>query len=373
VKVLKYKSKLFKIKENEFSVFDYLLIFVVIAIMIVGILTLRSVVKDTPHQSRLIKQIIWDIAGIATMFYVVFEKEARIKSYTKYIYAISVVLLVVVLIFGKTVYGARRWIDMGTFDLQPSELFKLAVILMLASIFSQYHKTKALILSIMAVLPAGLIFLEPDLGMTLLIGFIWFSMLLASDVEKKYIFTIVGVTIAFIPFAFFFLLEDYQRVRILALFNPEEHFREGAYNVIMSRSVIANGGIFGTGYELGTGTNMHIVPMQHTDFIFSAFAEQFGIVGTFILLGLYATILLAGLMQVGRYKDDFWEFVAIGVCSVFAFHVFENVGMNLGILPVTGIPLPFISYGGTSTLVFSALVGLLIKARAVSKKARQVM
>jgi len=373
VKTLKYNSKFFKIRENEFSLLDYLLIFVVLAIMIVGILTLRSVVKDTPQQTRFTRQIVWNILGIAIMLYVVFEKETRIKSYAKYIYAISVVLLVVVLIFGKTVYGARRWIDIGAFDLQPSEIFKFAVVLMLASIFSQHHKTKALILSIISVLPAGLIFLEPDLGMTLLIGFIWFSMLLASDVQKKYIFAIVGTTIAFIPFTFFFLLKDYQRVRILALFNPEEHFKEGAYNVIMSRSVIANGGVFGTGYELGTGTNMHIVPMQHTDFIFSAFAEQFGIVGSFILLGLYATILLAGLIQVGRYKDDFWEFVAIGVCSVFAFHVFENVGMNLGILPVTGIPLPFISYGGTSTFVFSALVGLLIKARAVSKKARQVM
>lgn len=373
VEYLKYKSNLFKIKENEFSLLDYLLIIVVIILMILGLLTLRSVVKDTSQQSRFIKQLVWDIVGIAAMIYIIFEKEARIKAYAKYLYAISVILLVLVLIFGKTVYGARRWIDIGAFDLQPSEIFKFAVVLMMATIFSQYHKTKALILSVMTLLPAGLIFLEPDLGMTLLMAFIWFSMLLASDVEKKYILVIIVLGLVSIPFAFFFLLEDYQRVRILALFNPEEHFQEGAYNVIMSRSVIANGGVYGTGYGLGTGTNMHIVPMQYTDFIFSAFAEQFGLIGSLILVGLYGIILLAGLLQIGRYKDDFWEFVVIGVSSIFAFHVFENVGMNLGILPVTGIPLPFISYGGTSTVVFSALIGLLIKARAVSKKARQVM
>lgn len=369
---LKYHSNIVRVKENEFSFGDYLLIALVIAIMVIGLITLRTVVSNTQQEHRLLKQVMWNVISVGIMLYIIFEKETRIKLYSKYIYIIAVILLTLVLIAGKTVYGAKRWIDIGPFDLQPSEVFKFAVVLVLASIFSKYKNNKAFFMSLLAIVPAALIFLEPDLGMTLLMFFIWFCMLLASDVDRKYIISMILIAIISAPIAFFFVLKDYQRARILALFNPQEHFQYGAYNTIMSKSVIANGGICGTGYGLGTGTNMHIVPMQYTDFIFSAYAEQFGMVGSVILLVLYATIILAGVVRIGKYKDDFWEFCVIGVSSIYTFHVFENIGMNLGILPVTGIPLPFISYGGTSTFIFGALIGLLIKARAISKIAKPV-
>jgi rod shape determining protein RodA len=217
------------------------------------------------------------------------------------------------------------------------------------------------------ILPAGLIFLEPDLGMTILMVFIWFVMMISSDVNKKYIFAIIIAGIIAAPIMFYTVLEDYQRTRILAQFNPQEHFQSGAYNTIMSKVAIANGGISGTGYNLGTATNLHMVPMQYTDFIFSAYAEQFGFIGSLILLALYGTIILLPMLRIEKYKDNYWRYVVIGVSCVFAFHILENVGMNLGIMPVTGIPLPFMSYGGTSTVVFSMLVGLLVKARAISK------
>ncbi len=369
---LKYHSNVGRVEENEFSFGDYLLIATVVTIMIIGLLTLRTVVSNTQQEHRFLKQVIWNLVSLGIMFYIIFEKETRIKLYGKYIYVLAVTLLTLVLIIGKTMYGAKRWIDIGPFDLQPSEIFKFAVILVLSSVFSKYKNNKAFFISILVITPAFLIFLEPDLGMTLLMFFIWFSMLIASDVDRKYVVGIILLGIISAPIAFFFVLKDYQRARILALFNPQEHFQYGAYNTIMSKSVIANGGIYGTGYGLGIGTNMHIVPMQYTDFIFSAYAEQFGMIGSIILLALYATIIMTGLVRIGKYKDDFWEFCVIGVSSVYTFHVFENIGMNLGILPVTGIPLPFISYGGTSTLIFSALVGLVIKARAVSKVAKVV-
>ena len=370
---LKYHSNVVRVKENEFSFGDYLLIAVVITIMIIGLITLRTVVSNTQQEHRFLKQIIWNLISLGIMLYIIFEKETRIKLYSKYIYIVAVILLALVLIIGKTVYGAKRWIDIGPFDLQPSEVFKFAVVLVLASIFAKYKNTKAFFMSLLAIGPAVLIFLEPDLGMTLLMFFIWFSMLIASDVNRKYVIGIVLLGVVLAPIAFFFVLKDYQRARILALFNPQEHFQYGAYNTIMSKSVIANGGIYGTGYGLGIGTNMHIVPMQYTDFIFSAYAEQFGMIGSIILLTLYATIIVTALIRIGKYKDDFWEFCAIGVSAVYAFHIFENIGMNLGILPVTGIPLPFISYGGTSTFIFAALVGLVIKARAVSKVAKPIL
>ncbi|MFN3692332.1 MAG: FtsW/RodA/SpoVE family cell cycle protein [Fervidobacterium sp.] len=369
---LSFNSHLAKMKENEFSLMDFILIGLIIILMIIGLATLRSVVLGTQNEQRFYRQIFWDLLSLGIMFYILFEKEIRIRVYSKYFYAISVFLLILVLFIGKTVYGARRWIDIGFFDLQPSEIFKFSVVLMLSTIFEKHRGLKAFLLSVLVVLPAGLIFLEPDLGMTILILFIWFSLIIASDVPKKYIVFVLIAGIILAPVAFFFILKDYQRARILAIFNPKEHFQYGAYNTIMSQAVIANGGLFGAGYGLGIGTNMHIVPMQYTDFIFSAFAEQFGLVGSLTLISLYAIIMITGMTRLGKYKSDFWEFVVIGVSSIFTFHVFENVGMNLGLLPVTGIPLPFISYGGTSTLIFSALIGLLIKARVISKLPRSI-
>lgn len=369
---LSFNSHLAKMKENEFSLMDFILIGLIIILMIIGLATLRSVVLGTQNEQRFYRQIFWDLLSLGIMFYILFEKEIRIRVYSKYFYAISVFLLILVLFIGKTVYGARRWIDIGFFDFQPSEIFKFSVVLMLSTIFEKHRGLKAFLLSVLVVLPAGLIFLEPDLGMTILILFIWFSLIIASDVPKKYIVFVLIAGIILAPVAFFFILKDYQRARILAIFNPKEHFQYGAYNTIMSQAVIANGGLFGAGYGLGIGTNMHIVPMQYTDFIFSAFAEQFGLVGSLTLISLYAIIMITGMTRLGKYKSDFWEFVVIGVSSIFTFHVFENVGMNLGLLPVTGIPLPFISYGGTSTLIFSALIGLLIKARVISKLPRSI-
>jgi len=367
---MEYKFK--RLRENEFSIGDYILIAVTIAIMVLGLITLRSVVWGTEQQGRFVKQIIWDLVSLVAMFYVIFEKEARIKHYGRYLYAASVILLALVLFFGKTVYGAKRWIDIGPFDLQPSELFKISIILLLSNVFSQSQKDRKFMYSLAVILPAGLIFLEPDLGMTILMVFIWFVMMISSDVNKKYIFAIIIVGIIAAPIVFYTVLEDYQRVRILSLFNPQEHFQSGAYNTIMSKVAIANGGMNGTGYNLGTATNLHMVPMQYTDFIFSAYAEQFGFIGALILLALYGTIMLLPMLRMEKYKDSYWRYVVTGVSSVFAFHVFENVGMNLGIMPVTGIPLPFMSYGGTSTVVFSMLVGLLVKARAISKAPRPV-
>ncbi|HCI29702.1 MAG TPA: FtsW/RodA/SpoVE family cell cycle protein [Fervidobacterium sp.] len=367
---MEYKFK--RLRENEFSIGDYVLIAVTITLMILGLVTLRSVVWGTEQQGRFTKQIIWDLVSLGIMLYIIFEKEVRIKKYGKYFYVLSVALLVLVLLIGKIVYGARRWIDIGPFDLQPSELFKISIILLLSEVLSHAPQGKKFLYSLFVVLPVVLVFLEPDLGMTVLILFLWFVMMMSSNINRKYILAILIIGVISAPILFYTVLKDYQRARILALFNPQEHFQYGAYNTIMSQVAIANGGIFGTGYNLGIATNMHMVPMQYTDFIFSAYAEQFGLVGSLILVGLYGTIILLSMIKIEKYKDEYWRYVVTGANCVFAFHVFENIGMNLGILPVTGIPLPFMSYGGTSTLVFSMLVGLLVKARAISKIARPV-
>lgn len=364
-----------RIRENEYSIGDAVIVAAVVILMVLGLATLRSVVIETKEVARFQKQLIWDLVALGVMLYVILEREIRIKMFGKIVYVLSLTLLVLVLLVGKTVYGARRWIDIGPFDLQPSELFKLALVLMLSSVMSDPKNEESFsgfLKSILIVSPAVLVFLEPDLGMTILLTFVWFVILVASRVKLRYILWTLSLGIASAPLAFFTLLKDYQRARVLAILNPEKHLHSAAYNVMMSIMAIANGGVRGTGYGLGTVTNMKIVPMQHTDFIFSAFAEQFGLVGSLFLLALYGTILVLALSKLKKLKDNFWKYVTVGSCGVFAFHIFENIGMNIGLMPVTGIPLPFISYGGTSTIIFAALVGLIIKARVVSKEPRQV-
>ncbi len=356
-----------QLKENRVTLYDFIIVGSVITLMVLGILTLRSVVYQTPSEGLYKKQIIWDILALGAMFYFWLEKEKRLVKLSKFIYYIAVVSLVLVLLIGKRVYGAKRWIDLGFFDYQPSELFKIGIILSLSHFFAnERSKKKAFYFSLLYLLPAGLIFVQPDLGMTILMGFIWYIMLIASDVDKKYPI-LIAISMPFLAvFAFFFVLDDYQKSRIISIISPEKYFHTGAFNVIMSKTVAGSGGVFGSGYMTGLGTNSRIVPMQHTDFIYSAFAEQFGLIGSLAIVSLYLIILLGAVLKIGKYKSKFWEFFALGVSSVFTFHVFENIGMNLGLLPVTGIPLPFISYGGTSTIVFGALIGLLLKARATS-------
>lgn len=365
-----YKFK--RLRENEYAFSDFIFPAIVVVLMVIGYFVLKSVVSETNLQLRLERQVLWNILGLCTIFYFVFETEQRLKRMLVALYFLSVVLLVLVLLFGKEVYGAKRWLDIGPFDLQPSELFKLALIPALAEIFSRLDGWRAFVVSVVAVTPATLIFIEPDAGMTLLMTFLWFTLLLASSTPFRYVLAVVASGVLAAPIVFFGLLKDYQRARILAIFNPEEHFHTAAYNTIMSQAAVANGGLKGTGYGLGTATNLKIVPMQHTDFIFSAYAEQFGLIGSLILVGLYGIMIVLATTKLGRLKDNYWKYVTVGACAVFAFHVFENVGMSIGILPVTGIPLPFISYGGTSTIVFCALVGLMMKARMVSREPKEV-
>ncbi len=356
-----------RIRENKISFYDFVIVASVVTLMVLGILTLRSVVIQTSSESLYKRQIVWDILALGAMFYFWLEKEKKLLKLSKFIYFISVISLVLVLIIGKRVYGAKRWIDLGFFDYQPSELFKIGIILSLSYFFAnEKSKEKSFYFSILYLLPAGLIFIQPDLGMTILMGFIWYIMLIFSEADKKYPI-LIAVSMPFLAvFAYFFILDDYQKSRIISIISPEKYFHTGAFNVVMSKTVAGSGGVFGTGYMTSLGTKSRIVPMQHTDFIYSAFAEQFGLIGSLVLVFIYFLIILGAVLKLGKYKSKFWEFGALGTSTVFTFHVFENIGMNLGLLPVTGIPLPFISYGGTSTIVFGALIGLLLKARATS-------
>ncbi|ANQ53591.1 cell cycle protein [Thermosipho sp. 1063] len=353
-------------KENKN--FDLVVFLFMVILMIFGLLNLYSVSK-----TLFLKQLIWDFLAAFGAISVYFLKENFLRKMIFLLYFLSTILLLAVLFFGTRIYGSIRWFRIFGVSFQPSELSKLTLILLLSYIFLK-RDVKSIFISIVATLiPVFLILKEPDLGMTILHLFIWFILLYFSGVSLKIILPLIGTGFTMIPIVYFFFLKDYQRNRILSFLNPEKYAKGAAYNVIMSRSAIGSGGLFGNGYLISPAVKGYYVPKMETDFIFSAIGEQFGFLGSIILLSVYILIVLRVFSKMKYYKDDYWKLVSVGILAVFVFHVFENIGMNIGIMPVTGIPLPFISYGGTSTFIFGLMVGFLLKALALVDKSRKVV
>ncbi|SHH56440.1 FtsW/RodA/SpoVE family cell cycle protein [Thermosipho atlanticus] len=360
-------------KFTENKRFDFLLVFSVIFLMIFGLLNLYSVLRPTNNLALFYKQVLWDIFGVFVIFLVYFIKESFIKKIILPLYLISIILLVGVLVFGTRVGGSIRWYRFAGVSFQPSELSKLSLIMILAYILTHKSLKNFLISIVLLVIPVMLILKEPDLGVSVLHVFIWSIMLLFSGVSFKIIATVFGSMIGAVPILYFFFLEDYQKSRILSFLNPEKYFQSASYNVIMAKNTVGSGGIFGRGYLVSPSVNGAFVPKFETDFIFSAIAEQFGFIGSLIVLVGFGVIIFKVLKDIKDYKNSFWKLVSIGIISTFMFHVFENIGMNIGIMPVTGIPLPFLSYGGTSTFIFCFMIGLLLKAHALGTKTRKVI
>jgi len=360
-----------KVKENKN--FNILIFSSVVFLIFFGLLNLYSVLRPTGDFILFYKQIVWDLSGlfIIILFYIL--KESFIKRMILPLYIISLILLIGVLFFGTRVGGAIRWFRLAGISFQPSELSKLSLILALAYIFTDRSFRGFLVSAIATLIPVFLILKEPDLGVAILHVFIWAIMLLFSGISYKIITTVFGVLLGSIPVMYFFVLKDYQRERIISFLNPEKYFLSSSYNVIMSKNTIGSGGMFGRGFLVSPSVNGQFVPKFETDFIFSAVGEQFGFFGSLLVLLAFGVIIFEILRKVKDFKDNFWKLTSIGIISCFMFHVFENIGMNIGLLPVTGIPLPFLSYGGTSTIIFSIMIGFLLKANALSNKTRKVI
>jgi len=350
---------------------DFLFIIVVGILMVFGIFILKSAVQPRNMLYLLKRQIVWDIMGFSIMISVLLIKEEYIKSWIVPFYVLSIVLLVLVLFFGPTLGGAKRWFKLPFGSFQPSDIAKIAVVLMLSKVLMKGSGFLTFVKSLIVVgIPLLLILLEPDLGTALLFGIIWLTICLSSKIKKRYIvYTLVFISIV-APFFYFFGLEDYQRERILAYLNPKAYSTDASYNVLQSMHAIGSGGVFGKGYMRGPANLNRYVPVAHTDFILSVLGEELGFVGISSLIALYSLLFYRIYRGINYAKNEFWELVLVGVSSILWFHVFENMGMCMGLLPVTGIPLPFISYGGTSTVTFSILLGLSLKGIALSKVER---
>ncbi|MGE5676783.1 MAG: rod shape-determining protein RodA [Pseudomonadota bacterium] len=280
------------------------------------------------------------------------------------IYGINIFLLVLVLVIGFATKGTKGWIDLGPVNMQPSEIVKLGYILT----FAKYlEKKKDNLNRLMGVLPAlmhlgviiGLILLQPDFGTALVFIFISIFMLFAAGINYRIVGGAFAAFLVSLPVMWQFL-KPYQKDRILVFFNPELDPMGAGYHVIQSETAIGSGKFMGKGLFQGTQNNLGFIPERHTDFIFSVIGEELGLIGTLGILILFLWLVLRCLHIARVSKDDYGMLICVGIMAMFLFHVLENIGMTIGLMPVTGIPLPFVSYGGSSLLTNMAAVGLVL-------------
>jgi rod shape determining protein RodA len=316
--------------------------------------------------SQMIRQLIFVAIGIGAMIGTSLITDRSWRMITPLVYAGSILLLLVTISpLGVERQGAQRWIPFGIMDLQPSELTKPAVILALAVLLTPENeigvswrrigKVAALI-----ALPAALIFMQPDFGTMLVFGFITVVMLfMAGTTTRQLMILLVGGLLVMVVIIELDLLRDYQLARIIGFLNPGTDPLSVNYNQIQSQITIGNGGLLGSGLFQGAQTNLAFVPAQSTDFIFTALAEQLGFLGAAVVLALYTVLIWRMLAVSVAARDKFAQLVAGGIAAMFAFHVFVNVGMTLGLLPVTGLPLPFMSFGGSFYLGTAISVGIV--------------
>lgn len=315
---------------------------------------------NNPH--LIIDQIIFAILGIGLMILFTMIDYRSFKGLAWILYFVGLILLILVLIVGSKTYGATRWINLGIFQLQPSEIFKLILIFILARFFSdrigEVTWRDLLFIVPIVLVPIFLVTRQPDFGTASVLFIITIVITIASRVSKKHLLIAAGALILLIPIIWL-LLAPYQKQRIHTFLNPGADPYGTGYNITQSTIAIGSGGLFGRGLGFGSQSQLNFLPVAHTDFIFAGIAEATGFIGSVILLGLFVILLWRIIRLAGLTKDKFGMLVTIGIAAALFCQVFVNIGMNLGIMPVTGIPLPFVSSGGTALFVNCIAIGVL--------------
>ena len=284
--------------------------------------------------------------------------------YSYHFYGVILLFLVAVLFTGREVQGAQRWFRISGIGLQPSELVKIATLFALARYFDKVRERIREVryvigAIILAGIPAGLIILQPDLGTALVLVALLGGMLVAANARRRHLVLLAVAGLGMSPIMWGFL-KDYQKARLMAFIDPNLDPLGASYQVIQSKIAIGAGGLTGTGWLEGTQSQLNFLPEQHTDFIFSVFSEQWGFVGSIILIALYLGLLLQALKIAESARDFIGSMLAVGVVTIIAFQVLVNLLMTVGLMPVTGIPLPLMSYGGSNLLTMMACIGLLL-------------
>jgi rod shape determining protein RodA len=357
----------FKYDRRIFQNFDWTLFALVLCLCAIGVVNVYSTdfgLGENAPQLYL-KQIQWVIIGLLLMA-VTFLIDYRAIAQAAYvIYGLLLASLVYVAFFGHVANGAQRWISFGFFLLQPSEFMKVALIVVLARYFDDHKSREPYLLReifipfVLVLLPCVLIIRQPDLGTALLLFIVAVSMVLFIGVHWKSIAIAAASALVMIPLAWM-LLKDYQKERLLIFLSPESDPLGSGYHIIQSMIAIGSGGLLGKGYLQGSQTQLKFLPEQQTDFVFSVFAEEWGFVGGVALMFIFVSILVLGFRIALHSRDLLGTILAFGVTALIGWEIIINMGMVLGMLPVVGIPLPFLSYGGSAMASMLAAVGLLM-------------
>lgn len=342
-------------------------------IPIILILALGITVIFSSSQELAIQQLAFALIGLGGYFFLRWFDYRALAAFVKILYFTTLALLLITWVIGFETRGAVRWISFGPVNFQASEFAKPVMILALAWFWSKNtaHWMSILKSGLYALPVFLLIFIQPDLGTSLTIFFIWVGLLLASNIsiKKMFIFLLVGIFI--IPTSWFFM-HDYQQERIISFISPEQDPQGVSFHSIQSTIAVGSGGIFGRGLGRGTQSRLQFLPEFRTDFIFAFIAEELGFVGTSIMLILYAFILFFIFKILNSSRDRFGELICVGVLSMISIQIFINIGMNIGLLPITGITLPLLSYGGSSLVSVLFCLGLVASVSKYSSRKRSV-
>jgi rod shape determining protein RodA len=329
---------------------------------LISIFGLISVWSTAPQlfSSQLTFFLVAIILGL-----IVYHVDIKIlTSFPWLLYGVSIGVLLITYLFGRDIRGSTRWIDLGLFNLQTSEMIKPILIIFLADYLSRIKKIdyrQFLKFGLLLGIPTLLVFRQPDLGTALSIGSIGLFMLIAVGQVRHIVIAISLALMVFLPLSGY-ILKPYQQQRLTSFVNPYADPQGSGYNVIQANIAIGSGGFWGKGVRLGTQSQLNYLPERHTDFIFSSFAEEFGLFGAGLLLFLYFSAFYLIIKHLYLLTDPVYFLIGIGVVGLFMFQTLINIGMNLGVMPVTGITLPLFSYGGSSILSFGVLFGLLLRA-----------
>jgi rod shape determining protein RodA len=353
--------------------FEWRFVLVSLGILFLGVTSIYSVTHGMEQSGQVphsVKQILWILVGVVAFLGAVAIDYHTLARHAYVLYGLMLVLLALVLIMGRSSRGAQRWFALGPFAFQPSEIAKLVLVLVLAKYFADAQRggwVQRVIVPGLLTIPGLLLILkQPDLGTAMSFTFICLSMVLVAGLHAKALGLGVLFTSMLFPFiweVFWMSLHDYQRERILTFWDPASDPAGKGYHALQSQIAIGSGGLLGKGLDEATQSRLKFLPEGHTDFVFAVFAEQWGFIGVLVLFSLFAALIFLAAEIAFKAKDPLGLLLAGGILSMLGFCLTVNVGMTMGIFPIVGIPLPLMSYGGTTTVTTLAALGLLLNVK----------
>ena len=363
-------------QKKMFKNFEWGILICTIILLAIGLVALFSATQNSDYE-EFKKQIMWIGISIPVIVVVILVDYEILAKISPVIYGLSLISLIAVL-FTEPINGATSWFNIGPFSFQPAEFAKIAVVLFMANVMVKLQQKGrdeinrfwklGIILATVGV-PTLLIIKQPDYGTALAFLVALIFMLYVAGINKKYIITAILLVVILVPLAYFFILPDHAKARIDVYLNPNLDPRGDGYNIIQSKLAIGAGQIFGMGLFKGNQTQLGYLYPKTTDFIFAVISEEMGFVVAGAIIVLYVILITKSIQVAKTAKDDLGSYIATGIVGIFFFHMLENIGMTMGLLPITGIPLPFVSYGGSSMLTNLTLIAILLNISTRRKKA----